>query len=146
MNPLFIALPFLSAALYGLGYVLIEKLLKSVHILTFTFFSSLFLFVICGAAGLLSRNNFSFDFAADKKTLLLFVATVTVNATAWIVTQVSLKNTSAEYVAFAELSYPLFTLLFLFLLFGQHQFNWHTLLGGVLVMVGAVVLVMGQKA
>jgi drug/metabolite transporter (DMT)-like permease len=145
MSPIYIALPFMSAALYGLGYVLIERLLKSTSILTFTFFSALTLTLICGATILLRRDMLDLAFLSDKKLAFLFIATVAANASGWIITQMALKHTSAEFVSFSELTYPLFTLFFLFILFGQSQFNWQTLLGGALVMAGAAVLVLAQR-
>src|SRR5262245_30514952 len=140
MNQLYLVFPFMSAALYGLGYVLIERLLKATSILTFTFFSALTLTVICGAIGLFRKDTFSLEFLSDQKAAILFVCTIAANAGGWIITQLALKHTSAEFVSFSELTYPIFTLFFLFVLFGQHQFNWQTLLGGALVMAGAVVL------
>jgi drug/metabolite transporter (DMT)-like permease len=146
MNNIYIIFPFLSAALYGLGYVLIERLLKHVPIATFTFFSAITLGIICGLVGFLRKDSFSLDFLSDKKIAWLFVFTIVANAGGWIVTQMALKHTSAEFVSFAELTYPLFTLFFLFVLFNQSQFNWQSLFGGALVMIGAAILVMGQGA
>jgi drug/metabolite transporter (DMT)-like permease len=146
MQSFYIFFPFFSAALYGLGYVLIERLLKHVPIATFTFFSAILLGAVCGLVGLVRKDSFSLEFLSDKKIALLFFVTIIANAGGWIVTQMALKHTSAEFVSFVELTYPIFTLLFLFLIFGQQHFNWMSLLGGVLVMAGAAIMVMAQKA
>lgn len=137
-------LPFLSAAFYGLSYVLLEKILKSVSMLSYMLVSSIFLTTVLIGIALLKPGFVSFDFLSDRKTALVFVVAVVVGIAGWIATLIGLQNTSATYVSFAEISYPLFTLLFLFLLFGEHQLNVQSLIGGALVMAGSIVLLMSR--
>lgn len=140
----YIFLPFLSAALYGLSYVLLDKILKEVPIVAFMLISSCILVITIGSFSLYKPDLFSISFMSDKKIALIFFATIAINITAWITTLIALQNTSASYVAFAEISYPLFTILFLFLFFGENQFTWQSLLGGFLILVGSIVLVASQ--
>jgi drug/metabolite transporter (DMT)-like permease len=140
----YVFLPFLSAALYGLSYVLLEKLLKSVSMLTYMLTSCLCMLVVVGVYALLRPDQLSIAFIHDKKILLMFLASIFIGIAGWVGTLIGLQNTSASYVAFAEISYPLFTLLFLYVLFGEQQFNLQSLLGGALVLMGSVVLVMGR--
>lgn len=141
---IYVFLPFLSAALYGLGYVLLDKLLKNIPILAFMVVSSCIMTVAIGATAFLKLSPENFSFVNDKKILLIFLATIVINIAAWITTLLALQNTSATYVAFAEISYPLFTILFLFLLFGEKQFSWQSLVGGALILAGSVLLVSAQ--
>ena len=141
---IYIFLPFLSAALYGLSYVLLEKLLQSVSMLTFMITSCFCMMITIGVFSAFRPDLISLDFAQDKKVLLMFAAAIIVGIAGWIGTLIGLQNTSATYVAFAEISYPIFTVLFLFLLFGEFQFTWHSLLGGILILAGSVVLVFSQ--
>lgn len=140
----YVFLPFLSAALYGLGYVLLDKLLKNIPILAFMLASSCIMTVAVGTMAFFKLSPQDFSFVSDKKILLIFLATIFINITAWITTLLALQNTSASYVAFAEISYPLFTIFFLFLLFGENQFSWQSFIGGVLILAGSVVLVSSQ--
>ena len=135
--------PFLSAALYGLGYVLLERLLSKVPLMIYSFCSSVFFVCIFGIATYM-RKEMSFSFLSDPKVAGLFFLTIIINSAAWITTLLALKHTGAAYVAFAEISYPLFTLLFLYLLFGIHQWNWQSAVGSVLIFTGSMVLVAAQ--
>lgn len=137
-------LPFLSAALYGLGYILIDRMLKNVPVLSYMLVNSLLFSSILLLVGLARRSDLSFTFLFDRKMLFLFIATLTVNAVAWVITLISLKNNNAVYTAFAEISYPLFTLLFLYLIFGVHQWNWQSAAGSALIFAGSAVLIMAQ--
>ncbi len=138
-------LPFMSAALYGLGYILIEKMLKGVPVLAYMVVNSLLFSAILITIYLFRRGSVSFDFLYDKKTLTLFLITLAVNATAWVITLVSLKNNNATYTAFAEISYPLFTVLFLFLIFGtMQQWTWQSALGSLMILTGSAFLVWSQ--
>jgi drug/metabolite transporter (DMT)-like permease len=135
-------LPFMSAALYGLGYILIEKMLKGVPVLAYMVVNSLLFSIILVTIYLFRREQTSFEFLSDKKALALFLLTLAVNATAWVITLLSLKNNNATYTAFAEISYPLFTVLFLFIVFGVAQeWTWQSVLGSVLIFGGSVLLV-----
>lgn len=140
----YILLPFISAAFYGLSYVLLEKLLQSVSLLTFMFTSCFCMVITVGIFSAFRPDMISLDFVQDKKVLLMFAAAILVGIAGWIGTLIGLQNSSATYVAFAEISYPIFTILFLFLLFGEFQFTWHSLLGGILILAGSVVLVLSQ--
>lgn len=137
-------LPFASAALYGLGYILMERMLKTVPILAYMTINSLLFTAILVTLFFLNRNETTLSFLSDKKVLLLFLITLAVNATAWVMTLLSLKNNSATYTAFAEISYPLFVVLFLFLIFGIRQWNWMTLLGGAIIFAGSLLIVAAQ--
>ncbi len=138
-------LPFISAALYGLGYILIEKMLKGVPVLAYMVVNSLLFSAILVTIYLFRREQTSFEFLGDKKTLALFLITLAVNAVAWVITLVSLKNNNATYTAFAEISYPLFTVLFLFVFFGiAHHWTWQSVIGSLLIFSGSVFLVWSQ--
>jgi drug/metabolite transporter (DMT)-like permease len=139
-------LPFLSAALYGLGYVLLDKLLKNIPILVFMSISSTVMTIAICATAYFKLTPQDFSFIHDKKIVLIFVATVVFNITAWITTLLALQNTNATYVSFAEISYPIFTVFFLYLLFGEHQLNWQSLVGGVLILAGSGFLVYSKMA
>jgi drug/metabolite transporter (DMT)-like permease len=135
--------PFISAALYGLGYVLLERMLSKVPLMLYTFCSSVFFVIIFGLATYM-RKEMSFSFLSEPKIAGMFALTILINSVAWITTLLALKNTGAAYVAFAEISYPLFTLLFLYLLFGIQQWNWQSALGSILIFAGSLVLVIAR--
>jgi len=139
-------LPFCSAAVYGLSYVLLDRLLKSAPIIPYMLASSVFFTAVIACAAFIKRHDFSLSFLSDRKLLLLFAVNIVVGAAGWMITLISLKKTTASYTAFAEISYPLFTILFMFLIFGVRQFNWTSALGAALIFVGSLVLIAAQNA
>lgn len=141
---MYLFLPFMAAALYGLGYILIERLLKGVSIVSYMTLNSIFFTAILLILSVIRREEGMFSIFLEKNTASLFLAALFVNASAWIMTLLSLKNNSAVYTSFAEISYPLFVVIFLFLIFGIRQWNGMTLLGGAVIFFGSLIIIAAQ--
>jgi uncharacterized membrane protein len=75
--------------------------------------------------------------------LWVFVALVALSSIIQATHYVALKNTSATYMAFAEISYPLFVALFTALLFSRSELTPTIAFGGGLIMVGSLVIARG---
>lgn len=137
--------PIMAAALYGLGFALIDKATQTINVTTYIFISA--------SSGLLTAfllwffryEPINFSFLSEKwQTLFIIAGAAIAPSLGWILTIYAVKNISPAYAAFAEISYPLFTLLFLFLLFGVKHFGWSILFGGGLIMLGSFIMVYGQ--
>lgn len=149
MHPhIILALPFIAAMCYGLGYVLIEKAL-GVHI-------NMASFLILGViTSIITYIPFALaigqpiEFSGMMKTTGIFVLVLTaagITGLGGIATFYAIRHTSALYTALAETSYPLFTMAFGFLLFGIKQLNFITFMGGLMVLAGAIIMIYGQKS
>ena len=136
--------PIIAAMFYGLAFAATEKALSYTSITTIMILGSAF--GICVVSGLMFIKNEppSFSFLNDKTGTALVATAVIAPAFGWLLTNYAIKNINSSYAAFAEVSYPLFTILFLFLLFGIRHFDWHVIVGGIMVIAGSVVLVLGQ--
>ena len=137
-------LPIIAAAFFGLGYAFSEKALQTMNVATYMLVGSVFGLLIAVGLSYFRSEPFSLTFANDKITFLQGVVAVLAPALGWVFTVYAIQHISASYAAFAELSYPLFALLFLFLFFGVRHFDWWLLAGGALVMAGSFLLVYGQ--
>lgn len=133
-----------AAALWGLGYALSEKLLKQAGI------PPSFLLVIQGIVTFLPYLVVSYylgtlkigmDAVMMQKWVLpvaLLMCLCIVLGNYFILTSISLKNATLSNVI--EITYPLFTLLFAFLIFRDVQINLWSALGAGLILSGVVVI------
>lgn len=136
--------PIVAAILYGLGFSLMDRALQVTNVITFMLVDLLIAIPLILALIKISGEPLSWEFLNNKTDIAILVAAVAIPTIGWFLTAYTVKNISAGYAAFAEVSYPLFTIIFLFLIFGIRNFDWHLLLGGMLVVTGSFILVLGQ--
>lgn len=142
-----LVLPFVASAMYGLCYIVLEKIV-GIHISPPTFLCINAVANLFAILYLVYGHGDKIDFKpALQSWPVLTMAVVAAGAPVigWVFTIYSIKNTSALYTAFAETSYPFFTLVFGFLIFGMRQMNFTTFCGGLLIFAGAVVMVYGKN-
>lgn len=143
---LFAFFPLVAAMFYGLAFAMAEKALNITNVLTYMVINTgtgllvlLYLFHVKGEA-------LNFSFAQDKRDIAFMVMAAGAPSLGWLFTLFAVRNTSALYASFAEISYPLFAVLFLFLFFGLRSIDWTILLGGGLIMLGSFIMLYGQAA
>lgn len=143
-----VLLPFVAAMCYGIGYVLIERVV-GIHINTATFYAINTVICILVLLWFVFWQGESVDFktfsSATAQTWLLIIMAAAIPCLGWVFTIYAIRHTSAVFTAFAETSYPIFTMAFGFLLFGIRQVNPATIIGGVIIFMGAVIMVYGQN-
>lgn len=127
-----------ASLLWGLSYTISEQLLKKISIASMLITGGIGCIIFGTGLGL-ARGVFSNDLRELQKPdgpvkLLLAGIAVYVIASAFILLATKSKN--ATMAAMIEISYPLFTALFAWLIFKQVQVNAGTLAGASLVMVG----------
>jgi drug/metabolite transporter (DMT)-like permease len=136
--------PVFAAMLYGLAYAMADRAFKVTNITTYMLISYMFGLIMFLGVWKFKNEQISFSFLNNKYDALIVLASVSAPSLGWLFTMFAIQKTSASYAAFAEISYPLFTLLFLFLIFGIRHFDFSILVGGALVILGSAVLVSGQ--
>lgn len=130
-----------AAMLWGIAYVYMEPVVHRISVPTYLgIASAVSLIVLLGYAAL--RGDLPKDLAAlgtDHRLLAFFVVAVAggVGANLLIVNAVAAK--SAPYAAAIEIAYPLFVVLFAWLIFRQ-PVNVQVLAGALLIFAGAVVI------
>ena len=137
--------PIMAAMCYGLAFAFVEKAMETMNVVTYMLAGSVIGIVLAIGFAKIKGEPFDFAFMNDKTTLFYALMAILAPAIGWFLTIYAVKNTSASYAAFAEISYPLFTVLFLFLFFGVRHFDWTLLVGGGLIMLGSFILVYGQN-
>lgn len=137
--------PIFAAICYAFAYIFGERVLEQLNV-TSLMFANIFIgtaisILIVGLLVFLKKEPIQIDALKDPHLLSHVLLVAVLSSVGFFFTLFALQNTSASYTAFAEISYPLFTVLFLFLFFGIRQFDWSLLLGGGLVMLGSFILI-----
>lgn len=142
---IYLLFPIIAAALYGLNYTLVEKITRSVNMTTYYVCGVCVWITMIVVHGLIKKEKITVSELTDNPTLLLLIiCATTAGSLGWVLTTYAAKHISAHYAAMGEISYPLFTLLFTFLLFGARNFDFTSIVGGILIMIGSFILVYGQ--
>jgi drug/metabolite transporter (DMT)-like permease len=127
-----------ASVLWGISYALLGELLKKLSMASIILYSAMASVLFAIALGL-AKNSFSADWQvlkeAGRETKLLAISIVIyIAANLFIMLSINAKN--ATMAAMIEITYPLFTALFAWLLFRQVQFTAGTIAGAVLVLAG----------
>jgi len=127
-----------AAVLWGLSYTVSEQLMKKLSIPTVLLTAALGNLIFALAAGLILKK-----FPKDWETLKtgdgvtwLMLGSVAVYVAANIFILLATKSKNATMAAMVEITYPLFTALFAWLLFKEVQVNTGTAFGAALILSG----------
>jgi len=145
---IYVFLPVFAAIFYALTYIFLEKTMDKINLSTMltvtTGIGTLAWICVISVLIFIKKQPFQLELLKDTSLLFYLLPASLLGTLGYLFTLYAVKNTSASYTAFAEISYPLFTVLFLFLFFGVRQFDWSLLLGGGLVLLGSFILIYGQ--
>lgn len=132
-----------AALMWGIGYTLSEKVLKEISPSFYLFLQVLlcipFYLAISYFGGTFKS---SFDALINDQKLLIFcliVAMTFVFGNFFIFASIAQKNATLSNMI--EMSYPVFTILFTWLIFREFHLSISTLIGSVLIMSGAFLIV-----
>lgn len=127
-----------AAAIWGLDYAVGEKVLRSrvspVSLLTLQMGIGFLVFLLVGNQATL-KSDLRLIWG-DRRVFWLFFVAVTGFNLGNLLIFLSIQAKNATLAGLVELCYPLFTVLFLYLVFNEVQFNLGVLIGGILVMTG----------
>lgn len=135
---MWIAYAVAASVFWGVSYTVSEQLMKKISVMGVLLTSAAGSFVFALAVGL-ATGVFKADIEALKKgdstgKLMLGAVAVYVIANTFILLATRAKN--ATMAAMIEITYPLFTALFAYILFKETQVNAGTLAGAALVLSG----------
>ena len=137
--------PFIIAALWGLCYVLWERAMGlGMNIPTLILISASCGLVMAWALTIVTRTPFDFTPLHNKSMLLLVAAAMVVTQLAATMSHYVVRDHGSVYASLGELSYPLFIPLFAYLLLGTTQLSTGIVIGGSLIMAGAVIMVLSK--
>ncbi|MBV9385562.1 MAG: EamA family transporter [Chroococcidiopsidaceae cyanobacterium CP_BM_ER_R8_30] len=135
-----------AAILWGLQYATIEQLSKTIPtpLLTLAYTIALaltYLFVFVCFRFELSlaqlRNYWTI------RNLLLFGLVVLVGCASTILIFAAIAKGTATKASIIEITYPIFVALFAILLYQEDTLNWQTLIGGLIILFGVIIVLRG---
>jgi drug/metabolite transporter (DMT)-like permease len=131
-----------ASVLWGLTYAINEQLYKKISIITSLGITSLLtaiiMFLVAYQGGFLSREPVLI--AESKQILRLMAAEKIVLILAEIFIGLSITGKNASLAGIIEISYPVFIVLFSYLLFKESQVNLSTVAGGILIFGGIFII------
>jgi drug/metabolite transporter (DMT)-like permease len=139
---------FGAAIIWGINYAVAGRLLERGMSP-----QTLFLIdMIFGAVGMSTLISFSGKWNATfaelqlprTELMWLLVAVLTAMAAALLIFM-SIQAKNATVASLIEVTYPFFTALFAWILFRQNTLNGVTILGGLLILVGVVIIARGNR-
>lgn len=134
-----------ASVLWGLTYVLDQRVLQTLTAVQLLMMSSLFAFVFLGA-----YSFFSGDLGSLKTNLLKtdwrwLLAVFVISNCAGLLIMSSIKASNASLAAIIEISYPLFTVLFGYLLIKNYHLHWSFAVGAVFILTGSFIIAYFNK-
>jgi drug/metabolite transporter (DMT)-like permease len=135
-----------AAVLWGLNYTLTERLLKSLSTATVLLAAAVGGLVVSLTMGFLG-GGFRRDLgllAAGGREAWWLAASVGVYLTANLCILASVRGSNATLAAVVESTYPLFTVIFAWVLFREFQATPGTLVGAVLIVAGVACVLRGH--
>jgi drug/metabolite transporter (DMT)-like permease len=133
-----------AAMLWGIGYVLSEKFLRMGLTPSFIlFFNGLVTLPVYFFITLwMGKIREGFSFVAEQGigflALLILMGLSIVSGAILIMLSIAGKN--ATVASMIEITYPLFTFLFAWLIFREAQLNWSSGVGALLIFAGIAVI------
>lgn len=132
-----------TAVLWGIGYAVTEKFLHNgvspAFFMAVTALISVpFYFWWAYYTGTLSSSYKVFQNNVNDTALLLFISLVFVAANVMVLTSVQLKN--ATLASLIEITYPVFTVLFTWLILQKFHLNLYSIVGGLLIFSGIALI------
>lgn len=138
---MWIVFAVLAAILWGLNYSLAEKILyriSPITLLTIELWIGASLFTVISYFTTLKKDLAILVTEPYIRWLTISEALVVLIASFFIVVSIQLKN--ATVAGIIELTYPLFTIFFTWVLFNECHVNFSVIIGGFLIFIGVLVI------
>jgi drug/metabolite transporter (DMT)-like permease len=136
-----------AAVIWGIDYVLVERLLGTARISTILAMEFLFGFLAMATVSLLSpvgKSEFANLFSV-KQTAFTLVLVLILFTAGHLFIALGIVTKNATIAGLIEMSYPAFIALFSWILFHENTLNRGTVVGGLLIFAGLFVICVSSK-
>lgn len=130
----------ISSMLWGMSYAVGERLLRVISIPTLMFFNAIgsLLFAV---GYLIFKNNIKTDLALlDQKNISMLLFCTVANIIASLFVNIATQQKNATMAGLIEISYPLFSAITAFILFGDKQLNTSSFIGAMFILFGTLII------
>ena len=134
-----------ASALWGIGYVINQILMRSLTSIEILLVES-FMILVIFIPWLFFNGTFKPMLLklTDIKTFALVICGSIIYISAAILILTSIGASNATLAAIIEASYPIFTMIFAYLLIGEIQFSFYSIVGCVFIITGLVIVHYGH--
>ena len=130
-----------AAVLWGLGYTINQVTLKHFSTMELLLFESMIVFSVFATYFVWRGDLSSFiTKLSNPKQLGLIISSSLIYVVASILILKSISSSNASLAAIIESCYPIFTVLFAFILFGEMQLNIASAIGFILILSGIIIV------
>ena len=136
-------LPFLNSILYAVYYAFLQESYGRLSLSTLLLTNGLLFILLALVTTVFRLDSIGFGELRDSKMLTIFIGLIVITTVLQATHYIALKNTSATYMAFAEISYPLFVPLFTYFLFNRSELSGSIIIGGGFILLGSYIIAMG---
>jgi drug/metabolite transporter (DMT)-like permease len=134
-----------AAIIWGIHYPLLDFALKRISVYGVLLLSVIpvFIFMPLFLRELASDlDTFKLLPAKEQWSILVIAVTSTIGA---VLLFISIDSKNATLTSLIEISYPIFVVLFAYLFFKQVHINLSVMLGGLLILTGAMVIIFNNQ-
>jgi drug/metabolite transporter (DMT)-like permease len=141
-----IVFAIIASLAWGLQYVLLERLLIKVPSTVFFALTSTAAFVFRWLIVLLQKTSLNMkQYFRDSHTMRLMLIVVTLFVLGNVVMVFAIKGKNATVASLIEISYPLFVVLFGYLIYRNTHLNTGTIIWWLLVLWGIIMVYIFNK-
>lgn len=138
---MWILLSLAAAIVWGIDYLFAEKVMGKISPLNFMTLQMIIAIIILLPIALFSNLKSDISLiASDKKTSLFFGISTMAFIFGSLLIVSSIKASNAAWAGLIEISYPLFIILFGWLIFKEHNLSPSIILGGALIFSGVFII------
>ena len=139
---MWIVFALIASLLWGLTYAINEQIYKKISIITSlgitTLLTAVIMLLVAYLTGSLKQDVSAI--ANSKQLLWLIIAEMIVLILAELFIGFSITHKNAALAGLIEISYPVFIILFAYLLFNENQLNGNTAAGGAFIFLGVFII------
>jgi len=130
----------------GVNYALLDKLLINMPIIILCLWCSLLNSLFFGIIFFLGKYNLNFKkYFQDTHTIRLFILVTVLFLIGNALILVAIKNKNATVASLIEISYPIFVVIFSYLLFKNTNLNTGTIFWGLLIIAWVILVYLANK-
>jgi drug/metabolite transporter (DMT)-like permease len=137
-----------AAVIWGISYAASGRVIER-GMTPLVFFFLYTLFGAAAAAGALTLTGKTGTLFSEVRILgadwVWLVVAVISSAAGGLLIYIAIGEKNATFASMIEISYPFFVAVFAWLFFRETQFNWPTILGGILILGGVAVVFFGER-
>jgi drug/metabolite transporter (DMT)-like permease len=129
----------ITAIMWGCAYACTEQIVKYIDVKTYMTISCFFSFVIFLSFGV-GDGSLVKDASSSRIPIFFIVAGCVSSLLATYFSVNAVKYSNATQASILEISYPIFVIIFTFMITGKHHLTLNTLFGGLLIGAGTLIV------